>query len=55
VGGLRRRPGREDPGQCYLRREKTDPDGREIGPVDYPGFAAGWYALDTFVPFVDLH
>jgi hypothetical protein len=48
-------PGGVTRAACYVGRVKTDGDGGEIGPVDYPGFAAGWYALDTFVPFVDLH
>ncbi|MEM8991021.1 MAG: hypothetical protein AAGD08_11465, partial [Pseudomonadota bacterium] len=35
---------------CFL--ESTVEEG---GRLDYPAFSAFWYALDTFVPFVNLH
>jgi len=38
-------------------REKLEgiPDGVKILPKDYPKFHAGTYALDSFLPIVDLH
>ncbi|MGF1447030.1 MAG: hypothetical protein ACFBRM_12645, partial [Pikeienuella sp.] len=42
---------------CFLEAERRGSDGapRPGETIGYPPFAAGWYALDTAVPFVDLH
>ncbi len=44
--------------ECWLTEESgeaVDSVGKLVRGRDYPPFDPLWYALDTFVPFVDLH